>query len=105
MERQRTVAQHLGIAGVLGVVGAISGAVVTNLAQHGHASPHWNLAGVVVGAALPLFIGGAGAYWRLRAAVGIAVTIGAALVVYGTLTVAAQVPAMMDLGTPRMNGV
>src|SRR5687767_11637885 len=94
MAQQQTAAQHPGIAGVLGVVGAICGAVVTDLVQHGHASPYWNLAGVVVGAALPLFIGGPGAYWRLRAAVGIAVTVGAALVVYGTLAVAAQVPAI-----------
>lgn len=97
MEGQQTVAQHPGIAGVLGVVGAICGAVVTNLMQHGQVSPYWNLAGVVVGAALPLVIGGPGAYWRLRATVGVAVTAGAALVVYGTLTVAAQVPAIDDV--------
>ncbi|WP_461124922.1 hypothetical protein [Saccharothrix stipae] len=97
----------MGIAAGLAAVGSVCGAVVTDAVQHvpqGSASGYWNLAGLVLGAVLPQLVGAAGAYWRLRATVGIAVTVAAILVVYSGLATARKVRALEDL-VPSLPGV
>src|ERR1044071_157900 len=74
---------RMRMSGVLSVLGAICGTLVTETLG---SSPSWHLLGAVLGAALPPTITVAGPRRGLRAASGVAVTAAAVVLTYSGFT-------------------